>query len=135
MRGVAAALDAQDIADVAAYYEEQGKEGKAKSEAAPSSNAALALIEKGGCKSCHGADLTKGIDASYPKLAGQYSDYLFAALKSYKMEPNVVAGRSNAIMAGMVKQFSNDELKTMAKYIASMPGSLSVVAEGSFHQR
>lgn len=134
MRGVAAAMNAQDIADVAAYYEALGKEGRPKSEAAPSSNAALALLDKGGCKSCHGADLNTGIDPSYPKLAGQYSDYLFASLKSYKMEPNAVAGRSNAIMAGMVKQFSNDELKVMAKYIASLPGALAVVPEPAFRK-
>jgi cytochrome c553 len=134
MRGVAAAMNAQDIADVAAYYEAEGAKGHPKSEAAPSSNAGLALIEKGACKSCHGADLSKGIDPSYPKLAGQYSDYLFAALKSYKIEGSSVAGRSNAIMAGMVKQFSNDELKSIAKSIASMPGSLAVVPEPEFRK-
>lgn len=134
MRGIASAMDEQDIADVAAYYEMLGKQGSAKSEAAPSDSAAVALIEKGGCKSCHGPDLNKPIDPSYPKLGGQYSDYLFVTLKSYKIDANPIAGRSNVIMAGMVKQFSNSELKAIARYIASMPGELSVVSEPEFRK-
>ena len=39
-----------------------------------------ALVEKGNCASCHGAGLNAPIAPNYPKLAGQYPDYLYYAL-------------------------------------------------------
>ena len=59
-----------------------------------------ALLAKGACASCHGANSTSRSTARYPKIAGQYPDYLFAALKSYKVEGNPHVGRGNAIMVG-----------------------------------
>ena len=35
-------------------------------------------------------------------------------------------------MAGQVKQFSNAELKAMAKYIASLPTEMATVPQGKF---
>ena len=69
---------------------------------------------------------------SYPKLAGQYSDYLYVTLKSYKAEPNAVNGRTNAIMGGIAKQFSNSELKAIANYLSSMPGDVAVLQQEKF---
>ena len=91
-----------------------------------------ALLGKANCASCHGANLSKPIDPSYPKLAGQHADYLFVALKSYKTENNPKVGRGNAIMGGMVKQYTNAELKMLANYIASVDGELKVVPQSRF---
>lgn len=91
-----------------------------------------ALLNKANCASCHGADFSKPIDPSYPKLGGQHADYLFVALKSYKFENNPKVGRGNAIMAGMVKQYSNAELKQLAKYLSSVEGDLKVVPQSEF---
>ena len=52
-------------------------------------------------------NLNKPIDGSYPKLAGQHSDYLLVALKSYQNEKSGTVGRGNAIMGAQVKAFSN----------------------------
>ena len=41
-------------------------------------------------------------------------------------------GRSNPVMAGMAKQFSNAELKALAKYIGSLPGELKSVPQREF---
>jgi cytochrome c553 len=90
------------------------------------------LLKKGACASCHGANLNKPIDPSYPKLAGQHADYLFVALKAYQTEGNPQVGRGNAIMAGMAKPFSHAELKQMASYIASLPTDLKTVPESRF---
>ena len=60
------------------------------------------LLKKGNCASCHGENLNKPIDPSYPKLAGQHGDYLYVALKAYQTDGNAQVGRGNAIMAGMV---------------------------------
>jgi cytochrome c553 len=69
---------------------------------------------------------------AYPKLAGQHADYLYVALKSYQTEGNSKLGRSNAIMAGQVKQFKHSELKAMANYLASLPGELRTIPQSKF---
>ena len=84
------------------------------------------LLVKGNCAACHGERMNKPVVAEYPKLAGQHADYLYAALKAYKVANNPNIGRSNAIMAGQVAQFSDRDLKDMAAYIASLPGNLVV---------
>lgn len=134
MRGVADSFSDQDIADLAAYYEASGVvAGAAEPGKAPDGSAkVMDLIAKGGCVSCHGDNFNKPLDPSYPKIAGQHSDYLFVALKAYKAENNAIVGRGNAIMGGMVKQFSNAELKEMANYIGSLPGDLKVVPQAKF---
>ena len=134
MRGIAEALSDQDIADLAAYYEASGVvAGAAEPGKAPDGSAkVMDLIAKGGCVSCHGDNFNKPLDPSYPKIAGQHSDYLFVALKAYKAENNAIVGRGNAIMGGMVKQFNNAELKEMANYIGSLPGDLKVVPQAKF---
>jgi cytochrome c553 len=132
MRGIAGSLTDQDIADLSAYYEQHGQD-KAKPvpeqpTKAPSADVA-ALLQKGACVSCHGANFNKAIDPSYPKLAGQHADFLYVALKAYKTEGQATLGRANAIMGAQVKQFSNAELKAMANYIGSLPGDLKTVPQ------
>lgn len=132
MRGIAASLTEQDMADLGAYYAEHGKGKTAPATVAEPNAQVKALLDKGACISCHGANFTKAISDAYPKLAGQHADYLYVALKSYKAEGKGTVGRSNAIMAGQVKQFSNAELKAMAQYLGSLPGELSVQAQPRF---
>ncbi|MCF8204841.1 MAG: cytochrome c4 [Methylotenera sp.] len=132
MRGIATSLSEQDMNDVAAFYEQQAKLPAAP-EAIPAAPANVAeLLTKGACVSCHGANFSKPIDPSYPKLAGQHADYLTVALKAYKTEKNNNVGRSNGVMAGQVKQFSNAELKAIASYIGSLPTELATVPQGKF---
>jgi len=134
MRGMAGSLSDQDIADVAAYYEASGvvEGAAAPAKAADGSAKAMELVTKGACASCHGDSFSKPIDPSYPKIAGQYSDYLFVALKAYKTENNAQIGRGNAIMGGVAKQFSNAELKELANYIGSLPSELKTVPQSRF---
>ena len=133
MRGIAASLSEQDMADVAAYYEQHGKDGAALPEQAPSASAEVsALLTKGACATCHGANFSKPIDASYPKIAGQHADFLYVALKAYKTEGNPQVGRGNAFMGGQVKPFSNAELKAIANYLASLPSELHTVPQAKF---
>jgi cytochrome c553 len=131
MRGIAEGLNDQDIADVSAYYAGSAQPG-ASPAAAPANAKAAELVAKGGCVACHGDNFNKPIDPSYPKVAGQYADYLFVALKSYKAEGHTTWGRSNGIMAGIAKQFSNNELKTLANYLHSLPGDLQTVPQHEF---
>lgn len=134
MKGIAGSLTDQQMADLGAYYEQHGKSSVvavAQSAKAPSPEV-KALLEKGACASCHGADFNKPIDGAYPKIAGQHADYLYVALKSYKTEGLATLGRGNAIMAGQVKAFKPSELKAMAQYIGSLPGDLKTVPQSKF---
>jgi cytochrome c553 len=134
MRGIAETLSDQDMADVAAYYSTHGVNAAAAAPGkAPDATGKVAdLVKKGACISCHGDSFSKPIDPSYPKIAGQHADYLFVALKSYKVEGNPQVGRSNGVMAGIAKQFTNAEMKEMATYISKLPGELKVVRQDSF---
>lgn len=134
MRGIAESLSEKDIADVAAYYEQHGKTGAelpAKPGREPSVQVAE-LLKKGACVSCHGDNFAKPIDPSYPKIAGQHADYLFVALKSYKVEKNANVGRGNAIMGGVAKQFTNAELKALANYVSGLDSDLHTVPQSRF---
>jgi cytochrome c553 len=132
MRGIAAPLTEQDMADLAAFYSghNPGVTAPETQKAAPA--AVAALLEKGACVSCHGANLSKPIDPSYPKIAGQYADYLYVALKAYTVENNKVIGRGNAIMGGVAKQFTHAELKQIANYIGSTDGELATKPQPRF---
>ena len=135
MRGIAAGMSEQDITEISTYYEAHGKEeGKALPEkpAKEPSPQVASLMQKASCVSCHGANLAKPIDPSYPKIAGQHADYMFVALKAYKADNNAVVGRSNGIMGAIAKQFSNAELKALAGYVASLEGDLKVKPENRF---
>ena len=133
MRGIAESLSEQDMADMAAYYEQHGKASAAAAPAAAPADAKLAaLLQKGACVSCHGDNFSKPVDPSYPKIAGQHKDYLFVALKSYKVENQATWGRSNGVMGGIAKQFSNAELKALSAYLAGLPGELQTIPQSKF---
>lgn len=134
MRGLAGSLSEQDMLDLGAFYQQQAKQAPAvAAKAAPEPSPKVAeLLKKTACISCHGDNFSKPISAAYPKLAGQHADYLYVALKSYQVDKNPQLGRSNAVMAGMARQYTHKELKLMADYIASLPGDMRVVPQSSF---
>lgn len=132
MSGVASTLDEQDMADVAAYYANSGATRAVPDQAEAGNAKAMALVAKGGCTNCHGANFNRPINPVFPKLAGQHSDYLYVALKAYKTDGVRQIGRSNPIMGAIAKQFSNAELQELANYIGSLPGELQTVQQSRF---
>ena len=139
MRAIADSLTEQDMADLAAYYAQLGvKEGAAPPATAAKqpSERVQALISRdkdNACTKCHGANFNTPNDGTVAKLAGQHADYLFVALKAYKVENHAQLGRANGVMSGQAKKFSNAELKELAGYISSLPGELKTVPEPIFH--
>jgi cytochrome c553 len=127
MHAVATTLTDQDMADVAAYYERLGKGAAAPDKPAEPPASVAALLAKANCVSCHGANFSKPIDPSYPKLAGQYADYLYAALKAYQTDGNPHIGRNNPIMMGMSRPFTHVEIKEIAAYLSSLPAEIHTV--------
>jgi len=71
------------------------------------------------CAACHAAD-GNGTLPMYPRLAGQYHDYLARALHEYKN-----GERKNAIMAGFAATLSDAEIDGLSRYFAAMPGKLN----------
>jgi len=134
MRGIATTLTDQDMADLAAYYEQHGRSDNVTlpAQVSPASDDVSALVQKGACTSCHGPNLSAPIGGAYPKIAGQHQDYVLVALRSYQAPPQSVWGRNNAIMGGVVKQFSSDELKLLSKYVSEQQGELKTVPQAKF---
>jgi cytochrome c553 len=77
------------------------------------------------CQACHGPDGNAGTDPQYPRLAGQYHDYLARALHEYKS-----GGRKNPIMAGFVTTLSDQDIENLAAYYASLPNAKLVDLHG-----
>ena len=71
------------------------------------------------CASCHGATGNESLDGTYPKLAGQYPEYLAKALHDYKS-----GERKNAIMAGFAAGLSDEDIDDLSAYYASQVGDL-----------
>lgn len=71
------------------------------------------------CAACHGKDGNTPIDPSYPKIAGQYRDFLVRTLLDYQS-----GARKNAIMAAQAQPLTRAEINDLAAYYASLPGSL-----------
>ncbi len=134
MRGIAASLSEQDITEISAWYEGHNQGAKAPAQPRQANAQVAALLQKGACVSCHGANFSSPIDPSYPKIGGQHRDYLFVALRAYKTENQSVVGRNNGVMAGIVKQFTNAELRAMADYIGSLEGELITQPQSRFRR-
>jgi cytochrome c553 len=71
------------------------------------------------CQACHGADGNGMGDPQYPRLAGQYADYLDKALRDYRS-----GERSNPIMAGFAATLSDQDIRDLAAFYAAQKGPL-----------
>lgn len=74
------------------------------------------------CAACHGAGGAAPISPQYPILAGQYPDYLAAALRQYQS-----GERKNAIMAGLAGPLSEEDIEDLAAYFASQDSGLRML--------
>lgn len=73
------------------------------------------------CIGCHGKD-GNATAPQFPKLAGQYENYLAQAMHEYRD-----GQRNNAIMKGMVGQLSDQDIADLAAYFSEMPGKLDTL--------
>jgi cytochrome c553 len=71
------------------------------------------------CADCHGADGNVPLDPSYPKLGGQYRDYLAHALQAYRS-----GSREHALMSQQARDLSDQQISDLAAYYASRPSQL-----------
>ncbi|HEY7943421.1 MAG: c-type cytochrome [Burkholderiales bacterium] len=67
------------------------------------------------CQACHGMD-GNSQNADYPKVGGQYPDYLAKALRDYKS-----GARKNPIMGAFAGTLSTADIDNVAAYYAAQP--------------
>lgn len=123
MAGMVAALSADDMRNVAAYYASQ----KLKPAAAKDKElAALGQkLYRGGnpaaglpaCAGCHGP-AGAGMPAQYPRLAGQFAEYIDAQLKAFRSGAR--ANDPNGMMRGVAAKMSDREIQAVAEYAAGL---------------
>ena len=71
------------------------------------------------CVDCHGAEGNAPIDASYPKLGGQYADYLAQALQGYRG-----GQREHALMSSQAAELTDQQIADLASYFGSRTSQL-----------
>ena len=123
MMGMVANLSEADMKGLAAFYGGQ----KLKPAAASEKNlvAAGQRLWRGGnaatgvpaCAGCHGP-AGAGMPAQYPRIAGQYADYVAAQLKAFKEGGR--ANDPNGMMRGVAARLTDREIRAVAEYAAGL---------------
>ena len=123
MQPMVANLSEADMKGLASYYAGQ----QLRPAAAADKNLALLgqKLWRGGnsatgvpaCAGCHGPT-GAGIPSQYPRLAGQYADYLAAQLKAFK--DGARANDPNGMMRGVVARMTEHEMRAVAEYAAGL---------------
>jgi len=71
------------------------------------------------CIDCHGPDGNTPIDSTYPKLGGQYGDYLAHALQAYRS-----GDRQHPLMSPQATNLSDQDIADLAAYFGSRASQL-----------
>ena len=123
MAGMVANLSDPDMKNLAAYYA-----GQKLKPAAATDKELAALGQKlwrGGnaatgvpaCAGCHGP-AGAGIPGQYPRLAGQYAEYIAAQLKSFR--DSARSNDQNGMMRGVAARLGEREIRAVAEYAAGL---------------
>jgi len=123
MNGMVAGLSEGDLKGLAAHYSAQ----KLKPAAAADKDLASLgqKIWRGGvaasgvpaCAGCHGP-AGAGMPAQYPRLSGQFAEYIAAQLKAFK--EGARANDPNAMMRGVAARMTEGEIRAVAEYAAGL---------------
>lgn len=123
MGGMVANLSESDMKSLAAFYADQALKPAA---AADKSLAALGQkLWRGGnsatgvpaCAGCHGP-AGAGIPGQYPRLAGQYAEYIASQLKLFREGGR--ANDPNGMMRGVAAHLTEREIRAVAEYAAGL---------------
>jgi len=123
MSGMVANLSEADMKNLAAYYSGQKLKPAA---AADKELAALGQkLWRGGnaasgvpaCAGCHGP-AGAGMPAQYPRLSGQYAEYIAAQLKAFRDGGR--ANDPNGMMRGVATRLTEREIRAVSEYAAGL---------------
>jgi cytochrome c553 len=82
------------------------------------------------CAACHGADGNSTV-GTYPRLAGQYPEYLYKQLTQFKGGPGVPPLRHTATMQSMVQDLTPDEMKALAAFYSAQKPAGGTASNGA----
>jgi cytochrome c553 len=71
------------------------------------------------CTGCHSPSGNGNDPAGYPRLGGQYADYIEKQLLAYRRGERA-SGANAAIMQGVAANLSDKEIKAVANYISGL---------------
>lgn len=123
MAGMVANLSPEDMKNLAAFY--AGQKLKPASAKDKKLAAQGQKLYRGGnpgtgvaaCAGCHGPD-GMGMPSQYPRISGQYADYIELQLKAFKSGAR--ANDPNGMMRGVAAKMSDAEIKAVAEYVAGL---------------
>lgn len=126
MAGMAAGLGETDMADLAAYYNQQTLKPGSADEALVARGAELYRAgdaESGvpACTACHGPTGIGNPLSGYPRINGQHAQYLSTVLKAFR--GGAVWGQgdqANAVMAGVAANLSDQDIEALASYLQGL---------------
>ncbi len=124
----AAALNEQDMLDLAAYYAAQtGTPGAADPELVEMGEAIYrgGIIDKDvtACTACHLPNGAGNLPAKFPKLSGQHAAYTESRLVAYRaIDPTLEKDINPAIsiMVSVTERLTDTEIKALAQYIQGL---------------
>ena len=133
MTGMLTNSSDQDIADLAAYYNEQtrqqsGSEDNSKQLTLGEKIYRAGNLETGvpACTGCHSPSGNGNAPAGYPALGGQHAQYIAKQLRSFRTgahDPDDPAGRKNddvKVMRSVAARMNDQEINALANYIAGL---------------
>jgi cytochrome c553 len=75
------------------------------------------------CVGCHGAGGNAPIDPSYPKLGGQYHDYIAHSLQMYR-DGERAGSPTTDLMGSQAKKLTDQQIADLAAYFETQPAHL-----------
>lgn len=123
MAGMVANLSADELRNLAAYFEIQKPKPRAARD--PELARLGQMIYRGGivsknvaaCTACHGPN-GSGIPAQFPRLAGQFPEYTAAQLRAFRAGER--ANDPNRMMRVVAEKLSDREIAAVAEYVAGL---------------
>jgi len=123
MNGMAANLSDTDVQVLASYYAGQALKPAAATDKTLAGDGQK--LWRGGdaargvpaCAGCHGPG-GAGIPAEFPRLAGQYAEYVAAQLQAFRSGAR--ANDPSGMMRGVAAHLTDPQIRALAEYIAGL---------------
>jgi len=135
MTGLLTSYSDQDLADMAAYYASQNMQLSGSKELTVKLNSGIEVdalvlgeqlyrygnVESGvpSCSGCHSPTGKGNAPAGYPRLSGQFSDYIEKQLKAFRAGERLNDGESQ-VMRQVAQRLSDAEIVAVANFTAGL---------------
>ena len=127
MQAMAATLSDDDMRALGVYFEQQkpkdlgAKDPKLAEAGADVWRGGDSATEVPACAACH-SPTGAGIPKNYPRLAGQYADYVYAQLKAFKSGARGADAKdaNGRVMATIAGNMTDEQMKAVADYASGL---------------